>query len=625
MSRDATVTFVNFRRSSNVQTLTLCAVALLVPAAILPQILFYYDVTPKAAAVLAGAAVSLCCISRPARNPARWFGWLLCGQAALLVLATMLSENVSLSFGGSNWRRLGLVTHISILIICWLVSCAASGAGSPLCWLRVVAASGFGPAWYGIAQYFGWDPWLPAAAYHAGEGSRMIVRPPSTLGHAIYFANYLLGAAFCGVAVARADRSARWRRFGWASAAAATVAILLSGTRAALAGLVAAAPVLLLHLRLKVTRRALAVATAGAALLVAFFLSPAGAKLRNRVLWALEEPPGGARLLVWRDTLGMTRAYWLHGAGLEVYPAIFPQFQSVELSRQYSDFYHESPHNVFLDALISQGVPGLAILVLLTALALRTAWRGRRDPSSPALPLGAGLLALVVAHLFACFTIPTLLCFYWVVALLAALESSPVPLRTSATRWTHAAGFALAAAMLVYALRLAVADRALAVTRARLDAGRLVEGLQAYDRHLRWRPPGMDAELWYSRRLLVAAQASSEWMNRTRAFTEALRAARRATVTSEQPANAWYNLAMLEAARNQAQAVERALRAAAAAAPTWYKPHWMLARLYHHLGRLEQAEAEAAVAVRLYGGREPDVAATWREIRAALHASNPHH
>ncbi len=616
MSREAVVTFVNSLRASKAAILTLCFVALLVPSAILPEIFFYYDVTPKAVLVLAGAAGSLWFFSRPAGNPARWLGRLLAAQSASLILATMLSENVSLSLGGSNWRRLGLVTHISVLLIALLVSRTVAAGSLPL-WVRVAAVAGLAPALYGIAQYFGWDPWLPAAGYHAGEGSRAIVRPPSTLGHAIYFANYLVGSSFCGVAVAMADRSGRWRRFGCASAAVAAVAILLSGTRGALAGLVAGAALLAGSLRGKVTRRVPAVAVAGGGLLTAFLLSPAGAKLRNRVLWALEEPPGGARLLLWRDTLHMARRYWLYGAGPEVYSAVFPQFQSVALSRQYSDFYHESPHNAFLDALISQGLPGLAILALLATFALRAAWRRRSDPSSPALPLGAGLFALVVAHLFACFTIPTLLCFYWTVALLAALEPVPVRERNPTRRLICAGNHVLAAVMLLYAVRLAVGDRSLAVTRAHLDAGRLTEGVRAYERHLRWRPPGMDAELWYSRRLLVAAQASSDWMQRTRAFTEALRAARRATAASEQPANAWYNLAMLEAARNHAPAAEGALRAAAAAAPTWYKPHWMLARLYQRLGRLEQAEAEAAVALQLYGGREPEVAATWREIRTS--------
>jgi tetratricopeptide (TPR) repeat protein len=622
LSRDVLVTGVNLRRTLKAEELTLCLVALLVPAAILPEILFFYDVTPKAVVLLAGAAVSLWFFSGPPGNPAPWLERLLGAQAASLILSAMLSQNMALSLGGSNWRRTGLVTHISIIIICLLVSRAAAGAGL-LPWLRVAAVAGFGPALYGIAQYFGWDPWLPPAAYHSGEGSRVIVRPPSTLGHAIYFANYLVGTAFCGVAVAMADRSGRWRRWGCVSAGVAAMAILLSGTRGALAGLLAGAALLALLLRRQFTRRVLAVTVAGVAGFIALLFSPAGEKLRNRVLWAFEEPPGGARLLLWRDTLHMARRYWLHGAGLEVYSAVFPQFQSVALGRQYSDFYHESPHNAFLDALISQGLPGSAILALLAAFALRAAWRRRREPFSPALPLGTGLLALVVAHLFACFTIPTLLGFYWVVALLAALEPVAVPARRPARRLLRAAGHALAAGMLLFAVRLALADRALAMTQNRLSAGQLAEALEAYDRHLRWRPPGMDAELWYSRSLLMLAQSSSDWMQRMQAFTEALRAARRATVASEQPANAWYNLAMLESARNHAPAAESALRAAAAAAPAWYKPHWMLARLYQHLGRLEEAEVEAAAAVRLYGGREPEVAATWKEIRAALSSPTP--
>lgn len=606
MSREGSATSVNFSRASRVPTLTFFLIALLAPAATLPGMLFYYDVTPKVVLVLAGAAAALCFRPRTTANPPRWLTGLLGAQAASVVLATVFSPNFELSFGGSNWRRLGLVTSISLIILAWLVCRAATAGGSLLPWLRVLAASGLVPAAYGVAQYFGWDPWLPAAAYHAGEGSRVIVRPPSSLGHAIYFANYLVSVAFAALAVSLADPSRPWRRLGCVAATLAGVAIVLSGTRAALAGLAAGTVFVLLQLRPSSPRRLVTAAVLGAAVLVAFSLSPAGEKLRNRVLWALEEPPGGARLLLWQDTLQMARACWWRGAGLETYPAVFPKFQSVALSRQYPDFYHESPHNIFLDALVSQGALGLLSLILLVAFAFRAAWRSRQPHPFLAVPLGAALVASVVAHCFASFTIPTLLAFYWTVALIAALQPTP-PARPRNGKLVPLAGFVLAGALVIFAVRLAVADRALAVTRMHLDAGRLSEAIAAHDRYLRWRPPGMDAELWYSRRLLMVAQNSPDFLTRTRAFTEALLAARRATQSAEQPANAWYNLALLEAARDNPTATENALRAAAVASPTWYKPRWMLARLYQHLGHPEQARREAKEAASLYGGTEPEI------------------
>ena len=91
---------------------------------------------------------------------------------------------------------------------------------------------------------------------------------------------------------------------------------------------------------------------------LAFYFSPAGLKLRARGQWELEDLRGGARLLLWRDSLRMARERSLLGFGPDTFGVEFPRYQSVELSRAYPDFYHESPHNIFLDALVSQGVPG---------------------------------------------------------------------------------------------------------------------------------------------------------------------------------------------------------------------------------------------------------------------------
>ena len=66
-------------------------------------------------------------------------------------------------------------------------------------------------ALYGIAQYFGWDPILPAAAYHIGEGIWTIVRPPGTLGYVSYFATWLLFVVFLSLALAALEESRSWR------------------------------------------------------------------------------------------------------------------------------------------------------------------------------------------------------------------------------------------------------------------------------------------------------------------------------------------------------------------------------------------------------------------------------
>jgi hypothetical protein len=189
--------------------------------------MFHYDVTPKVVTLLvvtAGAAVLY--------RPLRLLDWLLACQAVSLVVATAFSLDPALSVAGSNWRRMGLAAQIALLLFTHV---AARAPAAIL--LRAMAASGGLAAGYGIGQYFGWDLLVPRESYHVGEGVWTIVRPPGTLGHAGYFAVYLLHVASVGLAVASDDADRRWRRLGAAAAALALVAVALNGTRAALLGL----------------------------------------------------------------------------------------------------------------------------------------------------------------------------------------------------------------------------------------------------------------------------------------------------------------------------------------------------------------------------------------------------
>jgi tetratricopeptide (TPR) repeat protein len=91
-------------------------------------------------------------------------------------------------------------------------------------------------------------------------------------------------------------------------------------------------------------------------------------------------------------------------------------------------------------------------------------------------------------------------------------------------------------------------------------------------------------------------------------------AGERATRTAEDPFNAWYSLSAIYAGRNDAAGAERCLRAAIAAHPTWFKPHWMLAQVLRLEGRGEEALREAALAVDLAGGKHPEIARTLQEL-----------
>lgn len=587
-----------------------CGVAVIL--LITPGLLFYFDITPKAALLLIGTALLLIPAVRRVpglwkQREGRWFLVLLAAQFASLVWSTALSADPALSFGGSNWRRMGVVSHCALLL--FALSAAAFIAEDSrrlLITLRALSLGGIVAAAYGCAQYAGWDPLLPSARYHIGEGEWTIVRPPGTLGHAAYAATFYLHAAFAGLALVVADE-APWRRAGIVTAALCAAAIVLSGTRAAILGGCAGAVLMLLATRPKLR----AVHAAGAAVVIlagtAFYFAPAGQKLRSRTRWYVEDPRGGARLWLWRDSAVMGASRWLSGWGPEVFPAEFPRFESKELARAFPDYYHESPHNVLLEAWTSQGLPGLAIMAGLSGVALAQFRRSRLTAT-----LCAGLAAALVAQQFTSFTLATALCFYWMLALIIPSRASFGLRRASAVPWTLPVSLAL----LVYAAALLAADRQQLQSSRLLAAGRLTEGIAAFDQARKWQPPGVNSDLWFSRTLFDAARRSPQVIEAASSMRVAAEAATRAAAHAEDRANAAYNLAAIQAVLGNSAEVEASLRLAIRLAPHWYKPHWTLAKLLALSGRRAEARAESELAAGLGGGIHPEVQQTRQELRS---------
>ncbi len=574
----------------------------LVALIITPGYFFYFDVTPKVAVVLLGTAAALIW---PAFTQGgggaklRLFAILVALETLSLALSTALSARPALSLIGTNWRRYGALLQATALIFAWLVAWHTAGQPARIrAILRALAATGAAASLYGIAQYFGWDPFLPAAAYHVGEGVWTIVRPPGTLGYVSYFATWLLFTVFLSLTLARMETSVAWRRVAYASAALALIAMLLTGTRAAILGLAVGACVWLFWTGFRIPRSWLLAAAGICVALAGFYVSPAGQPLRSRMRWFVEDPWGGARPHLWRDSLAMFLHRPAAGYGPETFTAEFPRFESLELARAYPDFVHESPHNILLDAAVAQGLPGLVLLCCLLALGFRTANPG----------LAAALAAGIVAQQFTVFTLPTALITFTTVAL--AISESHGSLRVPKLAF-------LPATLLLYAaIRLMVSDHSLALTQKSLAADDEASAATHHAHYQRWRLPGASADLWYSRASLNLAQKTANPVVRFQALMQAAGAGVRATQTAEDPGNAWYSLAVVYAAQNDPANTEKCLRAAAHANPNWFKPHWTLARLLRLQGRLPEARREAGTAVWCDGGKDQEVSRTLAEIRA---------
>ena len=611
----------------------LAAILCVIPALIAPHWFFRFDVTPKVVLLLLGVALAVVwgaatptCMALPrlyrGSRASRWFLLVLCGMALSLAISTMVSVNFDLSFGGSAWRYWGLITQLAALGFAYIVcACCAGEPGRVRVLLRGVSVTGLIVAGYGIAQYFGFDPLLDPHGYHVGEGIWRIVRPPATLGHADYAANWLLFVVFAAIALALSDPAVLWRCLAWTSAAAASAAIVLSGTRAAVIGLAAGA-LFLMASRPRNVRRYLAWIAAIVVAGVLFYISPPAAQLRARVHWTLTEPAGGARLLLWRDTLRMSQSRWLAGYGPETFTAAFPLHESADLARAFPDFYHESPHNIFLDALVSEGIAAPLLLVALAASGFLAFRANRQNPMSAA--LAAGLAGMTVSEQFTCFTLPTALAYYVAIALPVSLSIPPNTQQQARPKqlWLVLA-VPYAAVLCIFAVRLWAAESLLAGVRQDLDRNLVSEAAQKYTAYQRWRCPGPAADLWYARRLLQIAGSSAAPIVRIQAFQEAGAAAQRATHTSADRFNAYYSLAAFYAGQNDFAHTEQSLRAAIAGAPNWFKPHWMLAQVLWAAGRMKEAGQEAGTAAALDGGRDAEVNRTLAGIRSVLDSPRP--
>ena len=590
----------------------------LIALTIAPGYLFYFDVTPKVVVLLVGTAALLA--AGAVRGASKSFSVLILLNLVSLAVSTALSTRPGLSLMGTNWRESGLVPQAAGLLFGWSV---AGCHGNARLVLRGVALSGAAAGAYGIAQYFGWDPFLPAAAYHIGEGIWTIVRPPGTLGYVSYFATWLVVSAFLSLALETMETAAAWRWTARIAAAICAVAMILTGTRAAMLGLAAGAVVWLYLRGFRLTRRMAAGAAAVAMLGAAFYFSPPGWNLRSRTRWFTEDRLGGGRPELWRDTLQMASHRLAAGYGPETFTAEFARFESAGLAAAYPDFEYESPHNMFLDALTAQGIPGFAALVALCAAGLIAAFRAR-NAESPY--LAAALTAGLVSQQFTGLTIPTAVIVYTTIGLVTGGARLPLTARREEFRlaWLpgklkHALPAAAALALLYCAFRLMVADAALALAQRALETGDATAAAAQYGRYERWRFPGASADLWYSRASLLLAQKTAQPAVRLQALLQAQAAARRATATANDPFDAWYNLAAFDAMNNDSGAVERDLRESIAARPNWFKPHWALARLLALEGRREEAGREAALAVALDGGKDTEVTRTLAEIRVYLH------
>ena len=85
---------------------------------------FYFDITPKVAALLVGTALMVLLAARRPGSPRapRLFTAMLVLNAASLALSTALSTNRALSVYGGSWRCFGTLVQCAAMLFAWLVA-----------------------------------------------------------------------------------------------------------------------------------------------------------------------------------------------------------------------------------------------------------------------------------------------------------------------------------------------------------------------------------------------------------------------------------------------------------------------------------------------------------------------
>lgn len=609
---------------------------------------------PKFAILLPGSAALALLLGLIAVSPAPL--WLR-SKHVLIVGLYFVAVTISTVFGvaplgslfGGFENQMGLITRLCFLI---LFLSLIVGIGNSRARFRqavwAVSLTGLAMATYAFIQFFGRDPFLSPALYTFDSVAGPVVRVIGTMGHADYLGNFLLYTTPLNIALAVATQG-RVRMLSLIAIAVSIAAIIFSGTRGAVLGLVAGAIVFFVFQfraarvswdRRTVQRAAIALAVIVGAIVVISF-NPASRNITARAISAINEGGTGAgRTVLWRDSVKMIPGFALTGCGPEGFRKAFLAYKSKEIAQLAPQINDESSHNSYLDAAICYGLPGAIFYIAIIASSFALLLRARRstdhDETKIIITGLLSALAAVAVHNFFIFDqIPTGLYFF----ALAALAQSALNVATPSSqksekpvlsqsalwlRWVDRAvivvGFALVIAAVWYAVSLMKADNELSQSFASANAGDYEGTVRHGERAARSLEMAGVYNFQYARALTLYADragSASESSGagkmssaRMGAIDLAIAQTRKSLDHTLTPDSSCLLLAYLSMAAGNAPD----LRAWAAEALKWdpYYPnaHWLMAEAYLAEGNRKEAELEALAALDINPGSQ--------EARSAL-------
>jgi O-antigen ligase/tetratricopeptide (TPR) repeat protein len=617
---------------------------------------------PKFAVLLVGAAAlaGLLGLMALAQSDGRWRAirsthvMIVCFYVGAMAVSTQFGVAPRVALFGSLENMMGLMTRACFLICFLGLIVGIGGARARLQQtLWAITITGLLIALYGFAQFFGRDPFLSADLYTFNSSAGRMMRVIGTLGHADYLGNFLLYTTPVSAAAALATQG-RERVLALIATLLSVTVMIFSGTRGAIAGLIVGALVFALmalwrkepsrvwlnHRTLWRVAATMAIIIAGIVLIA---VNPASRNIGARARSVLAEGASGAgRTLQWRDSLPMLSAYALVGCGPEGFRRAFLPYKSKELATLAPQVNSESPHNAYLDAAISYGLPGAVLYVAIIISALALLVRARRHVDDREMKVTfIGILSAFVAvathNIFIFDQIPTGLYFFAFAALAQAafnVATAVAPTPASGTernesllkpdaakppsRWRTGAvaiaGLAVFVAASWYALALLRADAELRRSYAAASAGDFEGALASGRRAANGVDPTGAYQFEMARSLTLFAdyaQARLNVMNiskaeadrlmaaRAIAINEAMAAAQRSLAHTLTPDSSYMLLAYLAGLAGDQAKLRNYASEALRLDPYFANAHWLMAEAWLMEGDTPEARREAETALEI--------------------------
>lgn len=319
--------------------------------------------------------------------PVRWHPFLavLLFYAGWNILAALISERPVgslLAVGDNEWPA------VLMLLMFWLV-----GEERILKRLVVLFLGSSSLAMvYGIWQTFG------GVEFYRGMNLTPFgefYRNVGFYGFYLTFAAFAMTVFFLAVGIAVHARNKNARRATLLVAVLSALAIIGSFARSIWVGMVMVGP----FVGFFKSKKAGLVSIAVTVLLAtgAVVLSP---EIRQRAESIIDPRQNETRLNLWKTSLAIAKENLLFGVGEDNFVYVFDRYK---VEGYYDTMVH--PHNDYLDALVSSGIPGLLAFVALWIIALRSGYRlatGSGSAFVRGISMGAtlGLTGLLVGSFF---------------------------------------------------------------------------------------------------------------------------------------------------------------------------------------------------------------------------------